>query len=305
MTRKLAALVLAVCIIAVPAVAQTTTELLQKGIYAQETEGNLDTAILIYRQIVNSAPSQRDLAAQAQFRLGQALLQKGDLTSAAQEFDTLARNYSDYRTLVSSLSAQSSAKQGVAVKFQDGSGAFPAIATLSAMAFDESKPVKVLGKVVAIQYLMDPQGCMIVEDSQSSRYIFLTASAKAMKLQGFTKETVKLGDTVEVTGVLTASGQMLERATPARADLITFAGKTVFDRATLQTVTSDQTNIAKQKLKMELSQVAQAIAVSNTNLNVMRSQYPDNSPEVQDQMKRIALMQQQVAAIKAQIGAEK
>jgi tetratricopeptide (TPR) repeat protein len=116
MPKKLAGLVLALCITATPGLAQTTTELLQKGIYAQETEGNLDNAILIYRQIVNSAPSARDLAAQAQFRLAQALLQKGDLTSAAQEFDKLARDYSDYRNLVSTLSVQNAKQHAAAVE---------------------------------------------------------------------------------------------------------------------------------------------------------------------------------------------
>ena len=116
MLKKLAGFMLAVCITITPSLAQTTTELLQKGIYAQETEGNLDSAILIYRQFVNSAPSQRDLAAQAQFRLAQALLQKGDLTSAAQEFNKLASDYSDYRNLVSTLSAQNSKQLAVGIE---------------------------------------------------------------------------------------------------------------------------------------------------------------------------------------------
>jgi predicted Zn-dependent protease len=63
-------------------------------------------AILIYRQIVNSAPTQRELAAQAQYRLAQALLQKGDLTTASKEFERLARDYADQSNLVSSLAAQ-------------------------------------------------------------------------------------------------------------------------------------------------------------------------------------------------------
>src|SRR6516162_3338030 len=93
----------AALVAAIQCVGQTTAELLQKGIYAQETEGNLDNAILIYRQIVNSAPTQRDLAAQAQYRLAQALLQKGDLTTASKEFERLARDYADQSNLVSSL----------------------------------------------------------------------------------------------------------------------------------------------------------------------------------------------------------
>ncbi|MBV8846436.1 MAG: hypothetical protein JO307_26825 [Bryobacterales bacterium] len=104
MTKPIAAVFASVLLAALPAVAQTATELLERGIYAQETEGNVDNAVLIYRQIVNSAPAQRDIAAQAQYRLAQALLQKGDLVTAAKEFDTLSRNYADYSGLVSSLS---------------------------------------------------------------------------------------------------------------------------------------------------------------------------------------------------------
>ena len=106
MTKSVAAAIASLVLAAIPTAAQTTAELLQKGIYAQETEGNLDNAILIYRQIVNSAPSQRDLAAQAQYRLAQALLQKGDLATASKEFERLARDYSDQSNLVSSLAAQ-------------------------------------------------------------------------------------------------------------------------------------------------------------------------------------------------------
>jgi hypothetical protein len=106
MTKSVAAAIASLVLAAFPTAAQTTAELLQKGIYAQETEGNLDNAILIYRQIVNSAPSQRDLAAQAQYRLAQVLLQKGDLTTASKEFERLARDYADQSNLVSSLAAQ-------------------------------------------------------------------------------------------------------------------------------------------------------------------------------------------------------
>jgi TolA-binding protein len=101
-TYRIAALILA----ALPLGAQTAAELLQKGIYDQETAGDLDGAISIYHQIVNSGSSPRDVAAQAQYRLAQTLLQKGDLPNGAQEFSNLARNYADYGKLVSSLATQ-------------------------------------------------------------------------------------------------------------------------------------------------------------------------------------------------------
>src|SRR5579862_815158 len=104
-TYRIAALML----MTLPLGAQTAAELLQKGIYDQETAGDLDGAIAVYRQIVNSGSSPRDVAAQAQYRLAQSLLQKGDLPNGAQEFSNLARNYADYGKLVSSLATQARA----------------------------------------------------------------------------------------------------------------------------------------------------------------------------------------------------
>jgi TolA-binding protein len=92
--------------VTIPVHAQTAAELLQKGIYTQETAGDLDGAIAIYRQIVNSGLSPRDLAAQAQYRLAQSLLQKGDLPNGAQEFANLARNYADYGKLIGTLATE-------------------------------------------------------------------------------------------------------------------------------------------------------------------------------------------------------
>ena len=83
-------------------------ELLQKGIYTQDTAGDLDGAIAIYRRIVNSGNSPRDVAAQAQYRLAQSLIEKGDLANGATEFSNLARNYSDYARLISTLAAEAS-----------------------------------------------------------------------------------------------------------------------------------------------------------------------------------------------------
>lgn len=104
--NRIAGFMLATSFLALPVRAQTAGELLQKGIYTQETAGDLDGAIAIYRQIVNSGNSPRDVAAQAQYRLAQSLLQKGDLSNGATEFSNLARNYADYGKLIGSLAAE-------------------------------------------------------------------------------------------------------------------------------------------------------------------------------------------------------
>ena len=301
MPRKLAGFMLAFCITVTPCVAQTTTELLQKGIFAQETEGNLDTAILIYRQIVNSAPSQRDLAAQAQFRLAQALLQKGDLTSAAQEFDKLARDYSEYRNLVSSLSSQASTKRGYSAVAELGKFPYAKNVAFALAAFDGGKPVKVIGKVARV-ILVTPLSTITIDDG-TSRFLFLAAAAtEMMRQQGFTKETLKLGDTVEVTGVLSADPQVEDGATVARADSISAGGKVVFDRASLKvTTTPARDELTADQRKLKLSQLLKTIDQVNVELETARSRYTDNSPQVQGQMRRLAELQAALAALKKAI----
>jgi hypothetical protein len=97
-------LVAALALAPLAAPAQTAAEQLQKGIFEQQTSGDLDTAIQIFRQIVASNPADRTYAAQAQLHLAQALLQKGDLNGAATEYNILAANYSEFHDLVASMS---------------------------------------------------------------------------------------------------------------------------------------------------------------------------------------------------------
>src|SRR6202789_1899647 len=85
--------------------AQTAAEQMQRAIYTQETTGDLDSAVQMYRQILAAAPP-RPLGAQAQFRLAQALLQKGDLQDAALESHSLSQNYPEYKGMIASMASQ-------------------------------------------------------------------------------------------------------------------------------------------------------------------------------------------------------
>jgi tetratricopeptide (TPR) repeat protein len=98
--------ILAVIFMVLPAAGQSTADLLQKGIYTQETVGDLDGAIKIYRQIVNSASHSRTYAAQAQYRLAQCLLKKGDKAEAAKAFEKLVQDYSEEKELVAKAKEQ-------------------------------------------------------------------------------------------------------------------------------------------------------------------------------------------------------
>ena len=83
-----------------PANAASPAEALEKGIYNEETTGNLDEAIKHYRQVLSDALKTEGLAAQAQYRLGRCLNKQGKKKAAVEAFKTLIRKYPDQKELV-------------------------------------------------------------------------------------------------------------------------------------------------------------------------------------------------------------
>ena len=245
LTKSLATALAATLIAAIPSAAQTTAELLQRGIFAQETEGNLDNAILIYRQIVNSAPADRELAAQAQYRLAQSLLQKGDMNSAAQEFSRLARDYSGYSSVISRLAApggtgalrfsagpaadlqkRAQMAQEVAKKMSELAGVQETQArsqSLMGVEFDNSKSITVPGKVTQVTWI-NPRSWITVETTGGT-YSFVLASPNSMIKIGMTRNSLTVGMDVTVTGLAAKDG-----SPTGLANTVTSAGRVIFDR---------------------------------------------------------------------------
>ena len=89
--------------------AQTASELLEKGIFAEETVGDLDAAIKIYVQITASAEKNRPFAAQAQYRLGMCYLKKGQKQEAANAFRKLIAQFPMQTDLIAQAKVQLSA----------------------------------------------------------------------------------------------------------------------------------------------------------------------------------------------------
>jgi len=73
--------------------------LLREGMYAEETEGNLDKAIGIYQQVLDRAGEIQRLAARATYQLGMCYLKKGDKDKAAQYLRQVVSDYSTMSTL--------------------------------------------------------------------------------------------------------------------------------------------------------------------------------------------------------------
>jgi Protein of unknown function (DUF3108)/Tetratricopeptide repeat len=76
------------------------SELLEKGIYAEETKGDIEGAITIYQQLVADAKANQSLAAKAQLRLGQCLLKKNRQNEAMAAFEKLVRDFPNEKELI-------------------------------------------------------------------------------------------------------------------------------------------------------------------------------------------------------------
>src|SRR6476469_2808552 len=76
------------------------SELLEKGIYAEETKGDIDVAMTIYQQLIGEAKANLSLAAQAQFRLAQCLLKKKREPEAVAAFQKLIHDFPEEKELI-------------------------------------------------------------------------------------------------------------------------------------------------------------------------------------------------------------
>jgi hypothetical protein len=84
---------------------QSNSALLEKGIYAEETLGNLKDAINAYLQIIGNADAARPVAAQALFRLGICYQKIGKQADAQSAFSKLAQLYPEQKELIARIPA--------------------------------------------------------------------------------------------------------------------------------------------------------------------------------------------------------
>ena len=80
--------------------AKSAAELLREGLYAEEVEGNLDTAIGIYQQIILDTTAPKNLVAQALYRQGMCFMKKKDEAKAREVFQKLVTDYTDQTEVV-------------------------------------------------------------------------------------------------------------------------------------------------------------------------------------------------------------
>ena len=97
MLRRVASSIVTAVILtcATASAADSPSDLLEKGIYAEETVGDLDKAIKIYGKIIAQAEANRKFVAQAQLRLGKCLSKQGKKEEAEKAFRKLVEEFKD------------------------------------------------------------------------------------------------------------------------------------------------------------------------------------------------------------------
>lgn len=82
--------------------AAALSEMLEKGIYAEETKGDIDAAIGIYEKVLAEAKANQALAAQAQYRLALCYQKKNRTADATAAFERLIKDFPNEKELVAS-----------------------------------------------------------------------------------------------------------------------------------------------------------------------------------------------------------
>jgi hypothetical protein len=76
---------------------------LREGLYAEEVEGNLDSAIKIYQQVIDDKAAPKDQIAQALYRQGMCYMKKKSETEAKADFARIVAEHSDQTDLVAKV----------------------------------------------------------------------------------------------------------------------------------------------------------------------------------------------------------
>jgi hypothetical protein len=82
------------------AAAASPSELLEQGIYSEETKGDVDAALKLYQQVITEAKAGQAVAAQAQYRLGVCYYKKKNYGEANVAFEKLLKDYPDQKDLI-------------------------------------------------------------------------------------------------------------------------------------------------------------------------------------------------------------
>ncbi len=90
-------------LVSAQASARPANMLLQDGIYAEQTKGDLEGAMKIYEQIIEDTSAERPYIAEAMYRLGMCYVKKQNEAEARALFERIVGRYSDQAEVVSKV----------------------------------------------------------------------------------------------------------------------------------------------------------------------------------------------------------
>ena len=94
------ALATAAAVATAAAAAESSSALLERAIYTEETVGDLPAAAKLYERVVAEAKRGEPVAAKAQYRLGLCLLKQGKREQGIAALEEVARRFPDQKELV-------------------------------------------------------------------------------------------------------------------------------------------------------------------------------------------------------------
>lgn len=101
--------------------AEPVSILLQKGIYEEETVGDLDSAIEIYKRIVSETEANRSYVAQAQYRIGVCYQKKGKIEESKKAYQKLIDQFPSEIDIIAQAKKRMASLGDVVDKSQSGS----------------------------------------------------------------------------------------------------------------------------------------------------------------------------------------
>ncbi len=80
--------------------ADSPSDLMEQGIYSEQTTGDLTSAVQLYQKVIAQSKTDHALAAQAQYHLGICYYKQKNFTDANTAFESVIKDYPDQKELV-------------------------------------------------------------------------------------------------------------------------------------------------------------------------------------------------------------
>ena len=188
-----------IVLIATGATAQTHVEMLERGIFTEDTVGDLPGAIQIYEMVLGQAGVPRDVAARARTRLTEA--------RRIQDVAAHARSSAMQPHLPAAVHTQTvpaqSPSEAVAQQLQAMSGCCGRFSA----NYDPGRSATVTGTVTRVEWV-NPLTTVYVAGGDGKTWGFTLASPNTMIRSGWNRNTLGPGQQVSVSGFLaTGTGE--------------------------------------------------------------------------------------------------